>query len=239
MSAPSKLQTPSLVELEGWARDSSGESWQSLLKALTDLYLIDVEEHSDEHGNAYSEIVCRILDDAEADVRVELSERVAPLKVFPSSVVLRLATDEESSVASPVLEHSPALTEKDLAEIVTRMLPVQSLAISRRKKLGAGLTDLLIKQGDDAVMLSIAGNHGAKMSEKTYRTVVEKAKNDPALQEQLIERDDMSQAIAVQIAPFLSDELKARFQAFDDSEGGSLLDSLSEFLEETKPKKKK
>jgi len=230
---------PTLEELQDWARDPSKEHWRNLIAALTDLLVSNLEADASVHGDAYAEIVCRLLDDVATEVRKELSQRVAPIDHFPGKVVRRLATDEAAEVATPMLEHSPVLTESDLIGIVEMMMPDHTRAISRRKSLNEKLTDVLAKRGDIETMRSMAANPGAKFSPKTYRLVAEKAKTDVGLQESLVERDDLTHIISLQITPFLSEELKARLKALDAKpEGGSLLDSLTEISSEAEIKAK-
>ena len=230
---------PTLDELRAWARDPSREKWRNLIAALTDLFIENIEADSSEHGDAYAEVICRMLDDVASEVRKELSERVAPIESFPGQVVRRLANDEEAEVATPMLEHSPVLTEKDLIGVIEMMLPDHTRAISRRKQLNEKLTDALVKRGDAEAVRSMAANPGAKFSPKTYRIVAEKAKTDVDLQESLVSREDLTHVISLQITPFLSEELKARLRALDaPPEGGSLLDSLSEITSESERKAK-
>ena len=230
---------PTLEELQEWARDPSREKWRNLIAALTDLFIENIEADSTAHGDDYAEVICRMLDDVATEVRKELSERVAPIESFPGQVVRRLANDEQAEVATPMLEHSPVLTEKDLIGVIEMMLPDHTRAISRRKQLNERLTDALVKRGDAEAVRSMAANPGAKFSPKTYRIVAEKAKTDVDLQESLVSREDLTHVISLQITPFLSEELKARLRALDaPPEGGSLLDSLSEITSESERKAK-
>ncbi len=230
---------PTLKEMQDWARDPSKEKWRNLISALTDLFVSNLEAEVGGYGDAYSDLVCRLLDDVATEVRRELSERVAPIDRFPGKVVRRLASDEEAEVATPMLEHSPVLTETDLIGIIEMMLPDHTRAISRRKSLNEKLTDVLAKRGDIETMRTMAANPGARFSPKTYRLVAEKAKTDIGLQESLVSRDDLTHVISLQITPFLSEELKARLKALDaPPEGGSLLDSLSEISSEAERKAK-
>ncbi len=239
MGTPTAETVPTLEELQEWARDPSREKWRNLISSLTDLFLENMEANSDKHGDAYAELVCRLLDDVATEVRKELSEKVAPIDHFPGRVVRRLATDDEAEVATPMLEHSPVLTDSDLLDIIETMMPDHTRAISRRKKLGEKLTDALVRIEDIETVRTMAANPGARFSPKTYRIVAEKAKTDVGLQESLISRDDLTQVITCQITPFLSEELKARLRALDaPPEGGSLLDSLSEIDGEAERKAK-
>jgi uncharacterized protein (DUF2336 family) len=236
LSTLSENQKPTLLEMEEWARNPSEENWRNLLRVLTDIYVSGIGEGSIEHGDAYADVACRLLDEVAVEVRAELSARVAPLAQFPDRVVLRLAHDEDDSVAAPVLQESPVLSEQELLSIVEMMLPARSLAISKRPTLDKKLTGVLVGQGDSDVIRSVAANHGASFSDQTYRKVAEKAKSDQTLRESLVDRGDMTPAVVVQLTPFLDDELKRRLRSMDSEESGSLLDSLNEITNEA-PKK--
>ena len=239
MGTPMPQTVPTLDELQAWARDPSREKWRNLIAALTDLFVENIDTDNAEHGEAYAEVVCRMLDQVATEVRKELSERVAPIERFPGRVVRRLASDEEAEVATPMLEHSPVLTEKDLITVIEMMMPDHNKAISKRKQLNEKLTDALVKRGDVETVRSMTANPGAKFSPKTYRIVAERAKTDVGLQESLVSREDLTHVITCQITPFLSEELKARLRALEaPPEGGSLLDSLTEIASESERKAK-
>ncbi|MBU1174462.1 MAG: DUF2336 domain-containing protein [Alphaproteobacteria bacterium] len=239
MGTPTTETVPTLEELQAWARDPSRRKWRNLISVLTDLFIESIEADTGAHGDAYAEVICRMLDDVATEVRKELSERVAPMERFPGRVVRRLANDEAPDVATPMLEHSPVLTESDLIGVIEMMLPAHTRAISRRKELNEKLTDALIRRGDVEAVRTMTANPGAKFSPKTYRIVAERAKSDVDLQESLISRDDLTHVISLQITPFLSEELKARLRALDaPPEGGSLLDSLTEIASESERKSK-
>lgn len=225
-------QKPNLSEMEDWARNPSDENWRQLLNVLTDMYVSSMGSGAAEHGDAYSDVACRLLDQVATDVRAELSTRISEIEEFPDQVVLRLAHDEEDEVASPVLEKSPVLDQKELMSIVSKMIPARSLAISKRSSVDKKMSEVLVSIGDPEILRAIAANPGAEFSDKTYRKVAEKAKSDEALRENVIDRADLTPAIKIQIMPFLSEELKERLRALDATPSGSLLDSLSEVTNE-------
>jgi len=235
VAALAKEHMPSLGELEQLARQPTSENWHFLLRGLTDYFLEHAEEYAEQYGEAFSDIICRILEGVTVEARVELSNRVAPLELFPTRIVKQLANDE-LPVAAPVLEYSPVLSDSDLIGIASIVMQDHWLAISRRKALGPRLTDALVGFNSQEVIREMAGNPGAKFSASTYRLVAERAKQDSILQEKLVGRADMSPAIAIQLNPFLSDELKSRLNEIRPVESKGLLDSLSDLSKEEKPK---
>lgn len=226
-SASSAEHLLTLAELEQLARQPSSENWHTLLRGLTDHFLASADAYTELYGEDFSDIVLRLLGEVTAEARAELSSRIAPLEHFPDKIVKHLAHDEYA-VAAPVLEQSSLLSDSDLIALVSLVMQEHLLAISRRKSLGARLTDALFQKDNQEVIREMAGNPGAKFSDATYRAVAEKAKKDVALQEKLVERPDLTPALAVQLNPFLSDELKGRLKALKAAPSAQkgLLESL-------------
>lgn len=201
-----------IQELERLARESSSDRRRELLRNLTDMFLEDMDPHSGEENDLFSDVVCRVLDEVVEEARVELAQRVSPLESFPKDVVLKLASDE-ISVAMPVLQHSPILTDSDLVQLAEQKSQEHLLAISQRESLREAVTDVLVRRGDSQVINSVAGNLGAKFSNVGYNTLADKAQADRTLQEKLVMRRDMPHEVALKLEPVLTAELKKRLQA--------------------------
>ena len=77
--------------------------------------------------------------DAAELVRRALAVTLKQSDVLPRDVALKLAKDVES-VALPVLNHSPAFTDHDLAEIVRASSAAKQVAVARRPTLSARVT---------------------------------------------------------------------------------------------------
>ena len=231
MNASNEHHILSLFELEELARKRTADNWQTLLAGLTDRFVSDAGSRLPSYDDAFSDVVCRLLDIVEVDAREQFSQRIAPLEYFPNKIVKRLAHDKYS-VAVPVIEQSSVLTDSDLIGIANIMMQDTWLAMSRRKILGARLTDALVARENTEVIVQIAGNPGAMFSETTYRSVVEKAKKEPKLQEKLVEREDLSPANAIQLSPFLPENLKARLKTTPTTGTIGLLESLASLGEE-------
>jgi hypothetical protein len=73
-----------------------------LLRLLTDLY-VQRHTHTSEEEQQFVELMLRLLDAANAGVRTEVAERLAPYAGTPRAVVHRLVTDVPS-VAQPILK---------------------------------------------------------------------------------------------------------------------------------------
>jgi uncharacterized protein (DUF2336 family) len=92
-----------------------------------------------------------------------------------------LAFDNEIEVAGPVLTHFERLDDATLVENASTKSQEHLLAISRRKVLTEGVTDVLVQRGNDEVVHSTAGNPGARFSEAGFAQLILRADDSDRL----------------------------------------------------------
>ena len=80
-------------------------------------------------------------------------------------IVRTLARDDSIEVAGPVLTHSNRLTEEDLVACVKGRSQDRLLAVSKRTSLSETIGDLLVTEGNQEVVRSVAKNQGARFSQ--------------------------------------------------------------------------
>jgi len=105
--------------------------------------------------------------------------------------VRRLAKDLDISVAGPVLKRSSRLPEADLVEIAKIRGQAHLLAISERTGIAEEITDQLVRRGDRQVVRSVAGNPQARISERSFSALVNRADKDDELAEKVGARPDI------------------------------------------------
>jgi hypothetical protein len=106
--------------------------------------------------------------DQAARVREMLAEELKAEPSVAPEIIQRLASDEEISVATPVLEFSPVLTDEDLLSIISRGIDSRALsAISRRPEVDSRLSDAIVATDDEAAIASLLGNKKAQIREET------------------------------------------------------------------------
>src|SRR5437763_15372641 len=108
--------------------------------------------------------MARLVHGADADARVRLAERLAPIANAPANVIRLLALDGEIAVAASVLAQSERLAEDELLLIANSKGQAHLLTIARRQDLSAPVTDVLIARGDRDVLASLARNGEARFS---------------------------------------------------------------------------
>lgn len=172
------------------------------LRRMTDLFIEQAPHLADLHVAVFDEVILRLARGIEFRVRVELSERMADLAVAPRGVLRDLALDDEIAIARPVIERSTRLAEDDLAAVAERKGQEHLLALTKRPALSERITDILVDRGDDRVVCAVAGNEGAKLSERSLACLVDKARSDATLQERLQTRgslgdDQIRQLVAI------------------------------------------
>ena len=187
MAAPASL----IPELEDVLQNGSADRRARALQRITSLFLNGADHYSEEHIDLFDSVFVRLIEEIEAKARAELSHRLAPVNNAPIEAVRRLAKDDDISIAGPVLERSPRLPDADLVEIAKTMGQAHLLAISGRTGIAEAITDELVRRGDRQVVRNVAENREARLSERSFSTLVSKAEKDGVLAEKVGTRPDI------------------------------------------------
>lgn len=199
----------SLKELVYLAHEhKNDDSRRALLRRVTDVFLDAPGSYTQSQSRCFGAIMEKLAYDLERRVREELARRIGSEAAAPRSLVRRLASDE-ISVARPVLEQSPVLTEDDLVEVSRRSSQEHLLAVSKRMDIGVRLAAVLVDHGRDDVVESLVRNEWAKIAPETVRRVAERAPQSQELQAALVEREDVPRDIMIGLLEYVSDHLKA------------------------------
>ena len=194
-------------ELTKIAAERSPEKRLELLHRVTDLYFEGVGEHTTSESYLFNEIMERIVDMFSREMKREVSASLAILPEFPSTIVRKLADDEDVEVARPVLRNALSLTEDDLIRLAQRGSQAHLTAIAGRATVPEKVTDVLIDRGDREVVHTVTANHGARFSDYGMGRLIEKCEEDVDLRELLVERPDLSPQTVEKLVPILSESL--------------------------------
>jgi uncharacterized protein (DUF2336 family) len=187
MSAQASL----IPELEEVIQRGSSETRTKTLRRLTTFFLDGASQFNHDHLGLFGLVFSRLIAGAEVKARAELAHRLAPLGTVPAEVVLRLAHDDDIAVAGPVLGQSRQLAETDLVTIARTQSEAHLLAIAGRARIAEAVTDVLVRRGAREVAHRVANNLGAHLSERSFCTLVERAKSDSILAEKVGLRPDL------------------------------------------------
>jgi uncharacterized protein (DUF2336 family) len=187
MSAAASL----IPELEEVIQHGSAERRAQTLQKITTLFLNGAEQFNEHHVRLFDEVLSRLIAEIETKARAELSGRLAPVSNAPVEVVRQLAKDDDIAVAGPVLERSARLAESDLVDIARTKSQAHLLAISGRTGIAEAVTDELVQRGDRQVVCRVAENLDARLSERSFSTLVTRAEADGVLAEKVGTRPDI------------------------------------------------
>jgi uncharacterized protein (DUF2336 family) len=164
------------------ARETSSDRRRDLLRDVTDLFFDTRDSLTPIENALVGEIMAKVTQDMEFDVRAALSNRLAEAGVAPAGIALKLASDE-IVVAAPILQHSSLLSDDDLIAIVLAKGAEHHLAVTQRSSVSERVSDALVMRGDDEVVARLLRNEGARLSRQAYEQVFDRAKVNPALHE--------------------------------------------------------
>jgi uncharacterized protein (DUF2336 family) len=187
MAAPASL----IPELEEVLQHGSAERRERTLQRITSLFLNGADQYTEDHVGLFDNVFTLLIEEIETKARAELAHALAPVSNAPVEAVRRLAKDDDIAVAGPVLEQSPRLKDADLVDIARTKSQAHLLAISGRTGIAEAVTDELIRRGDRQVVRNVAGNQGARLSERGFSTLVDQAEEDGILAEKVGTRPDI------------------------------------------------
>jgi uncharacterized protein (DUF2336 family) len=154
------------------------------------------------------EILRRLTQDVEMAIRIALAQRLAEDTTAPHDLILMLV-DDTVEVARPLILHSPLLTETDVLRLIAHAGVGHLEAVAGRANIGTPVTDELARTDHASVLVALVRNVTAKISEHTYKTLVEKSRALTDLQEPLIHRPDLPPQLATDMCEWVSDALKS------------------------------
>ena len=145
--------------------------------------------------------------DAAELVRRAIAETLKASPLVPRDVALRLARDVET-VCLPLLTHSPAFTDEDLAEIVRLGGPVRQVAIARRPELSRTVTDSLAEHGGERGLTTACANPGADFSESALSRVIDRFEASERVLAAVAYRRVLPLSITERLITLVSDQVR-------------------------------
>jgi uncharacterized protein (DUF2336 family) len=206
-------------EVEAAIKAGSAEKHLETFRRVTDLFLSTVEGCGGEQIELFGDVLERLIKTIEiralADVSArialaEMSSQLASVKQAPPSVIRRLATNDEITVARPVLAESARLSPDDLVELAQTKGEAHLLAISGRWWLTEIVTDALLARHYPSVSRKIVANPGARVSAQGYAIVLKQADSDPELAVETGIRVDLPAPLRQQLLRSASEAVRSR-----------------------------
>ncbi|MCC6949212.1 MAG: DUF2336 domain-containing protein [Bradyrhizobiaceae bacterium] len=206
-----RTQAQSLIrELEDSIRKGSNDQRVTTLRRVTDLFLHRAERLDEEQIRLFDDVIGRLAAEIEEAALAELSRRLAPVENAPYETIRNLAHQDSIAVSGPVLARSPRLSDGDLVEIARTRGQPQLLAIAGRDQLGEAVTDVLVERGDGEVVHKVVGNVGARFSDLAFTELVDRAKRDDRLAENVGRRIDIPPHLFRKLMSQATERVQAR-----------------------------
>lgn len=160
--------------------------------------------------------------DQATEVRGILAEALKDLPGAPQVVINALARDVELSVCSPVLLHSPILTEDELVDIIMDGPVAGAMtAIASRKAVSASVADAIARSDDEAAMTALLSNPSAQIREETLDRILDQAPQHEPWHAPLVRRPRLPARAVARLASFVADNLLKVLQDRTDLEPGA------------------
>jgi len=219
----------SLIHL---ASVDSPDSRRTLLREITDFFLEDSDAHSEEQNWAFGDIMGQLAYDLEKQVREELANRLSANGNAPKDLIKRLANDE-ISIARPVLQKSPVLTQTDLIEITRNQTQAHLSAITARPDIGADLSKELVSHGDDNVVVNLLRNDTAEIQVETMRQIADRSSASETMQAAIVDRDNVPKEILNDLMNQVSNSLRRQILEKYADVGTEQLDAVVSDMKDT------
>lgn len=156
----------------------------------------------------------KLAADAEAAIRIAMSEILKHDPDATHAVIRSLAFDEEVAAALPVLEYSPVLTTDDLLEMIGRAPDAVVLsAIARRPFLDDRLAEALVASHAVPAITHMLANANAGVQEKTLDRLVDSSASEPGWEEPPAFRRDVGEETVQNLVDRVAEQLGALFPA--------------------------
>jgi len=216
-------QTSRLQDLVKVAQESSSEKRRAFLRDITDVYAAAPDKFTLTERQHFDVIMSRVAEQVDAALRREIALKLSHTRNAPKGLIQLLANDE-ITVAEPLLRHSLALSQDDLAAIIRERGQKHMKAISERRTVPEKLTAALVERGDETVLISLAQNEGARFSFASMKRMVAHARQIKALQTPMTAREDVPAQLLTEMYFFVSSRLKREILKRSDKLDPAVID---------------
>jgi uncharacterized protein (DUF2336 family) len=204
---------PILAELEFALDEGAGTRRSEILAKVTDLFVIGAQDYSQDQLGVFDDVMELLIRRIEAEARIKLARRLAPLGSAPSNVIHLLAFDDDIEVARPVLLHSERVNDHTLIAAAGTKSQEHLFAISQRRSVSEAVTEILVERGDPEVVRAVVQNRGARFSAAGFDVLVSRSSEDEALAHDVGMRGDIPRPQLLLLLEQASSAVRARLVA--------------------------
>jgi uncharacterized protein (DUF2336 family) len=162
---------------------------------------------TDLERSAAQEIIRMLAQDAAELVRRALAVTLRTSELLPHDVAMKLAQDV-TTVAVPVLTHSPLFTDKDLTDIIRAGGPVRQVAIAKRETLSETVTASLAELAVEEAVVIACANDNAAFSDKGMGQVLDRFGASEVVHSVMVNRTILPASISERLIQVVSANLR-------------------------------
>ena len=186
------------------AKGKDAQSRSELANIMLDLFKIELKNHEKE---LLTDVLIKIVRQAERDLKIALSERLALEPGIPLRMILHLANDE-IDIAAPILKNSHVLQDMDLVYLIKTHTSEYWQAIAERNKMGNDVITTLAETYDEGTAITLAENENIILTDKAISIFVEMSKTSNALAKPLLVRDELPGIIGQVLYDYVAEEVR-------------------------------
>ena len=192
-------------ELLALASSRSADDRQRLL--LKVISLCETNPPPPKVAPLLSDIFLALTAQAERDIRLALSERIAGVDWAPPALVNMLALDE-IEIARPVITSSPLLQNADLIRLLIEATLEHQIAVARRPQLARPVVDTIVDRAEPVTMTALASNRTADIGEDAMRKLVDHSRRIAGLRAPLTRHPRLNEQLAQQLYQWVGQALR-------------------------------
>ncbi|MBB5770989.1 uncharacterized protein (DUF2336 family) [Brevundimonas vesicularis] len=192
-------------ELLALASSRSADDRQRLLLKVTSL--CDSNPPPPKVAPLLSDIFLALTAQAERDIRLALSERIAGVDWAPPALINMLALDE-IEIARPVITSSPLLQNADLIRLLIEATLEHQIAVARRPHLARPVVDTIVDRAEPVTMTALASNRTADIGEEAMRKLVDHSRRIAGLRAPLTRHPRLNEQLAQQLYQWVGQALR-------------------------------
>jgi uncharacterized protein (DUF2336 family) len=153
------------------------------------------------------EILRLMAKDATELVRRALAITLKASPVLPRDVALKLARDVES-IATPVLNFSPAFSDDDLIDIARTGGAARQEAIAKRHNLPAAVASALADVGCEEAVRLVCANDNADLGENALQTAISRYETSQPVLTAIAYRKVLPMSVTERLVNLVSDQVR-------------------------------
>jgi len=163
---------------------------------------------SDDEALDVESILAILLEDPSPLVRRAIAEGLAHEAKAPRHLIVALAADQPE-IAALVLQHAPHFSDAELAEMALTASVGSQLAMARRVPLAASVCAALTEAGPPCVLMELARNEKAQLSQAIMLRMLARAGDEGRLRDALMMRADAGPEVRLRLLDHVNGALSS------------------------------